>query len=169
MNANDYQTSAARTLITEPDREIPQEDLLCIIGETKLAERHANIVEYLKKGICHQHGVDNKRLAELIQLAEFGKNEYEYTSRIPQSRVMPLWCLAGLVGEMGEVAGLILAYMATGTIDNDRLADEVGDLLWYCAGILTLFGINLADVMQGNIDKLKKRYPDGWNSKDSHH
>lgn len=44
---------------------------------------------------------------------------------------------------------------------------ELGDVLWYVAALCTKFGFDMGDVMAVNIEKLKKRYPDGYNSRDS--
>jgi len=59
------------------------------------------------------------------------------------------------------------------------LQKELGDLLWYLAGIASTLGWDLttvlhpndapqlADVMQANIDKLRVRFPSGWSTADA--
>ena len=44
---------------------------------------------------------------------------------------------------------------------------EVGDLLWFIAEYCTANGWLLEDVMQMNIDKLKARYPEGFDPEKS--
>lgn len=44
---------------------------------------------------------------------------------------------------------------------------ELGDLMWYVAALCTIFGFDLEDVMGANIEKLQKRYPNGYTSADS--
>lgn len=69
----------------------------------------------------------------------------------------------GVAGEAGEVADLIKKHVGHGhDLDDDKLVKELGDVLWYVAGIATARGISLSEVAERNIDKLRKRYPDGF-------
>ena len=47
-------------------------------------------------------------------------------------------------------------------LDKEHLARELGDIAWYLAEAATAIDISLEDIFQANIDKLKKRYPDGF-------
>jgi len=168
MNASDYQSASDRTLILQPDREIPNDDLCRVVSSIKVASKYAAITEYLKKGIFHQHGVNYGRIIKMSQDAENEKwrDDWDVVC-IPQSRVMPLWALSGLVGEAGEIAELVIKYCVTGEVDKERLKDELGDLMWYVSSLCTLFGLNLGDVMEHNVAKLQKRYPNGYRAMDS--
>ena len=42
-------------------------------------------------------------------------------------------------------------------------------MLWYVAQTATGLGVSLADVAQHNIDKLRERYPDGFDPERSVH
>lgn len=69
----------------------------------------------------------------------------------------------GLCGEAGEVADLVKKDAWHGqTLTNERLADELGDVLWYVADMARARGIALEDVAARNIAKLQRRYPDGF-------
>lgn len=69
----------------------------------------------------------------------------------------------GLCGEAGEVADLVKKDAWHGKpLTNERLADELGDVLWYLADIARSRGIPLEDVAYGNIAKLRARYPHGF-------
>ena len=46
---------------------------------------------------------------------------------------------------------------------------ELGDVLWYVAMICHSFGWNMNAIMQMNIDKLKARYPEGFDPDKSLH
>ena len=71
----------------------------------------------------------------------------------------------GLVGEAGEVAEAVKKHVGHGhALDVDAVKKELGDVLWYVAGIATTLGLDLSEVASANIDKLKKRYPDGFTS-----
>ena len=39
---------------------------------------------------------------------------------------------------------------------------ELGDVLWYVAALCRISGVTMEEVMQHNIDKLKARYPEGY-------
>lgn len=108
MTSNEYQLAAARTLIDSPGFEIPDRDMMLIWATLGLAGESGEVVEHIKKGILHEHG-----------------------------------------------------------IDFEKLKLELGDVLWYVSAICTKAGFELSEVMELNINKLKKRYPNGFNSDDS--
>lgn len=69
----------------------------------------------------------------------------------------------GLNGEAGEVIDLLKKHEFQGhQLDRDKLIDELGDVLWYASLMATATGTTLEEVMRRNIDKLMKRYPDGF-------
>ena len=69
----------------------------------------------------------------------------------------------GLCGEAGEVIDLVKKHLAQGhALDKEHLAKELGDVAWYLALTASAIGYSLEDVFQMNIDKLKKRYPEGF-------
>ena len=69
----------------------------------------------------------------------------------------------GLNGEAGEVIDLLKKHEFQGhDLSNEKLIDECGDVLWYCALLADALGFSLEQVMNRNIDKLRKRYPDGF-------
>lgn len=77
--------------------------------------------------------------------------------------------LHGMVGEIGELHS-IYQKMYQGHYDTGEHAmKEVGDLLWFIAEYCTAKGWNLSDVASANIDKLKSRYPDGFDTEHSVH
>ncbi len=85
----------------------------------------------------------------------------EYTG----DEIMMVWNAIGLAGEAGEVADHIKkGVFHRHGIDKDKLVKELGDNLWYIAALCTKLGVTLENVMQLNIDKLRKRYPDGYSS-----
>ena len=74
----------------------------------------------------------------------------------------------GLCGESGEVADLVKkAYMQGHTIDREHVAKELGDVCWYIAEAATAIGYELEEILQMNIDKLKARYPNGFEAEKS--
>ena len=71
----------------------------------------------------------------------------------------------GLCGESGEAIDIVKKWMAQGhELDKEHLAEELGDIAWYLAEAATALELSLEDIMLANLDKLKKRYPNGFNS-----
>lgn len=76
----------------------------------------------------------------------------------------------GLCGESGEVADLVKKATFQGhELDFEHVAKELGDIAWYLALSATAIGYDLETVMQMNIDKLRKRYPEGFDPERSLH
>ncbi len=71
----------------------------------------------------------------------------------------------GLTGEAGEVAEIIKKHLFHATpLDQDALAKELGDCLWYIAAFGTVLGLSLNDIAERNVAKLRKRYPEGFDT-----
>lgn len=71
----------------------------------------------------------------------------------------------GLSGECGEVTDEIKKILGHGKpVDREKILNELGDVLFYTDRVLAAFGFTLEDAMQSNIDKLNKRYPNGFDS-----
>lgn len=69
----------------------------------------------------------------------------------------------GLCGESGEAIDIVKKHLAQGhELDKEHLIKELGDVAWYLAEAATALDVPLEQVFQGNIDKLKKRYPQGF-------
>ena len=76
----------------------------------------------------------------------------------------------GLCGESGEAIDIVKKWLAQGhELNRDALAKELGDIAWYLAETATALDLNLEDVLEANIEKLRKRYPDGFDSERSIH
>lgn len=108
MNTDKYQKLIARTLIDGPDFEISNREMMIILCAIGLAGEAGEVAELVKKGIFHQHG-----------------------------------------------------------LNEEKLKKELGDCLWYIASLCTKLDLSMSEVMEDNIEKLTKRYPNGYSSEDS--
>ncbi len=74
----------------------------------------------------------------------------------------------GLCGESGEAIDIVKKHLAQGhELDREHLIKELGDIAWYLAEVAYILGVPLEDVLQKNIDKLKARYPEGFDAEKS--
>ncbi len=75
---------------------------------------------------------------------------------------------AGLAEEAGEVLGLVRKHVYMGhALDRDRLTRELGDALWCVAAVATSLGVTLEAVAAANLEKLRRRYPEGYSDEAS--
>ena len=74
----------------------------------------------------------------------------------------------GLCGESGEAIDIVKKWLAQGhELDKETLAKELGDICWYLAETATALDLSLEDIMAANIEKLRKRYPEGFDTERS--
>ena len=71
----------------------------------------------------------------------------------------------GLCGESGEAIDIVKKWLAQGhELDREKLAKELGDIAWYLAETAWALDIPLERILRMNLEKLKKRYPDGFDT-----
>lgn len=78
--------------------------------------------------------------------------------------------LMGLNGESGECIDILKKHLfQEHNLDKEHIAKELGDVAWYLAVSANAIGYDLETIMQMNVDKLKARYPDGFDAEHSLH
>ena len=74
----------------------------------------------------------------------------------------------GLCGESGEAIDIVKKHLHQGHgLDKKHLAAELGDIAWYLAEAATALDMELEDILADNIEKLRRRYPDGFKTEAS--
>lgn len=74
----------------------------------------------------------------------------------------------GITGEAGEVADYIKKVLFHNhELSREKLAKELGDVLWYITYLSSILGYDLEEIAQMNIEKLRNRYPNGWDPQNS--
>lgn len=101
-------------------------------------------------------------------------NEYQQkclrTNSVNTKEDMIINGVMGLCGESGEVIDIIKKWYYQGhNLEEKKVIDEVGDVLWYVCSILSGLNVTLEETMEHNIEKLKQRYPNGFDSDKSVH
>lgn len=94
-------------------------------------------------------------------------DHYQFLSRRTQN---PNLCegskrrhaLYGLASEVGEIHSIFQHEYQGKPVQKDKVLDECSDLCWFLCELLDTFDIDFSDVLQYNVEKLKKRYPEGF-------
>lgn len=76
----------------------------------------------------------------------------------------------GLNGEAGEAIDIVKKYMFQGhPLDREHIAKELSDCMWYIAVAAEGCGYTLEEIVNMNVEKLRKRYPNGFTTENSLH
>lgn len=142
-----------------------------VIGELQRQNSYwENCVDDFGKGI--KFGTDNalRWLDEISQLdiEEYQKASTRTINEELNSRNQVFNMVFGLNGEVGEVTDLLKKHYFHGhKLDKEHLKEELGDVMFYIVNLATLYDIDMSEVLQLNVDKLLKRYPNGFSEEDS--
>lgn len=101
-------------------------------------------------------------------------NEYQkLASRTINKKLSPkeglLHSLFGMVSEVGELHGIFQKVYQGHDANEDHIKKEVGDLLWFIAEFCSMHDWKMGDIAQMNIEKLKARFPNGFEAERSLH
>lgn len=100
---------------------------------------------------------------------EYQRNAMRTASSLDCSRLI-LNGVMGLNGEAGECIDIVKKYMFQGhDLNREKLLDELSDVLWYVAITCEGIGTTMDAVMEHNVEKLRKRYPEGFSIERSVH
>jgi NTP pyrophosphatase (non-canonical NTP hydrolase) len=74
----------------------------------------------------------------------------------------------GLCGESGEAIDIVKKWYAHGhELDTEHFVKELGDIASYLAEAATAVGVDLEVILEKNIEKLRKTYPEGFDTERS--
>lgn len=136
---------AASHFQLEIDKAIEALQMLDAIKKKMFYNKHSNALPYV-------HNVE-KSCANLPNEIDYGKNGTSI-----------LHAILGIATEAGE----LLEAIATGKqVDKVNLLEECGDVLWYMAMLMQAIGTDFETVAEGNIAKLRKRYPQKFTEYDA--
>lgn len=77
--------------------------------------------------------------------------------------------LFGMTSEVGELQGIYQKVYQGHEDSEEHRKKECGDLLWFVAEYCTANGWEMSEIAEMNIEKLRKRYPDGFDAEHSLH
>ena len=74
----------------------------------------------------------------------------------------------GIATEAGEFVDPLKKHIFYGKdLDVENLKEEMGDLLWYIGIACDTLGVTVQELMEANIAKLRKRYPEQFTEADA--
>ncbi len=100
-------------------------------------------------------------LKEYQKFCKLTANTYE-----DKEKEILTWGL-GLIGEAGDAIGCIKKTYSQGEDQISGIRENLGDVMWYIAMICNYYNWNMDDLTEENIEKLKKRYPNGFKKEDA--
>ncbi|AKM82629.1 TPA: nucleotide pyrophosphohydrolase [Candidatus Berkelbacteria bacterium] len=101
-----------------------------------------------------------------MDINEYQKLATRTAKNYKNQRALMNWGL-GVAGEAGDIAGCIKKTVFHKNDQSDGVRENIGDTMWYLAMICNTMGWSLEDILEENIDKLRKRYPEGFTFKDA--
>lgn len=103
-----------------------------------------------------------------MTINEYQKEALRTASGMSKEYPLILNGVLGLGGESGECLDIVKKCLFQGHgLDKEHLAEELGDVAWYLAVSAHAIGMDLESILQGNVDKLRRRYPDGFSTERS--
>lgn len=104
-------------------------------------------------------------------------DEYQELARRTQSKEMTYndmlyHALFGMCSELGEIHSIFQHFYQGEGMDGERkaaLVSEAGDLLWFLSEFCDALSITMDDIANANINKLRRRYPYGFDVERSAH
>jgi NTP pyrophosphatase (non-canonical NTP hydrolase) len=102
-----------------------------------------------------------------MQLKEYQEIAQRTETRVRTAGSDVIVPILGLAGEVGELLNEYKKKLRDGDAHEhftDRVAEELGDILWYVAATATKFGLDLEDIAERNIRKTQAR----WGTHDHH-
>lgn len=103
-----------------------------------------------------------------MEINEYQKKAMEFLNPQLNEKDILINGVMGLCGESGEVIDIVKKHLAQGhELNKDKIIEELGDVFWYIAEVAYVLNVKLEDVFTLNIEKLSKRYKNGFSVSDS--
>lgn len=90
------------------------------------------------------------------------------TAKVHKSKKDQLanWGL-GVAGEIGDLVGCIKKTIYHNNNQEEGIRENIGDTMWYLAMICNNLKWNFEEILEENVEKLMKRYPEGFKEKNA--
>ena len=103
-----------------------------------------------------------------MQVNEYQKAAMETLNPALNQKEVLINSVMGLCGESGEAIDIVKKWLMQGhELDKEHLVKELGDVAWYLAEAATALDVPLEVIFQGNLDKLRRRFPNSFDTEAS--
>lgn len=169
MTPNEYQDGAVRTCAPTiimsaiisgfQNKQWVNHPLSLVRDLSKNIEQIKKLMAYGKWGKTVVEEQEMRGAITLYERSAVRSNQMVVDIKtLDSSGLQLLHGLLGLIGELHEV-------MEAMSISPEKLADELGDLLWYMAVMCDAADLKLEDVMIRNNAKLRARFPEKFEAR----
>ena len=153
-----------------PEEMLNNPDVVAPKTKKKVAEKKA---AQAKAGKQEKFEVDLDRYCNFVDrvTSNASKDYQSYIERLTELHQQGCnierldTAASGICAEGGEFMEIVKKMVFQGKPWNDdnreHLIIELGDVLWYVMQACKALDVSIDDVVSGNVDKLKKRYPGG--------
>lgn len=174
MTGNDYQNLALRTSSALNSTALLVNGILGLNGEA--GESADIILECLKPesaekqlaALAVEGSVIGGQIADIVKKTWFQGhmlqlNELDYLADCLVAYAIKVRKVANALNDSGiALKTPELTEDITEFIPTEDIEEELGDVLWYIATTAAGAGVALDDIMEHNIEKLRRRYPEGF-------
>ncbi len=180
------------TVYTVRGRYIVEKKLVILVSAENIEEAKANAQLANKDGydpdyvtekfvvdeVYNHHEQKIEEVRQHIVKEQEGKKEMtatEYQDGVEKTRnkfcseedEMKNYCL-GMSSEVGELIGAIKHHLFHNwELDKPNIVEEMGDIIWYITALARTLNIDLNEILDYNLIKLRERYPDGFDPQKS--
>jgi len=162
MTPEVYLTDSERTMAKFPEGMGMDYQTACkLIDLIQEAVLSCRVADDMKKHLYY-----GKPLPEKQQSMTVSNSHFENIQKLDEREVNLLHAALGKLTEAGEVLENVFAYISSPDQNYDvvNTVEEVGDGWWYDAILLRDANMSMGGCMQRNIDKLRVRYPEKFDS-----
>ncbi|MBQ6333729.1 MAG: nucleoside triphosphate pyrophosphohydrolase family protein [Erysipelotrichaceae bacterium] len=103
-----------------------------------------------------------------MKINEYQKKAMSFLNPAIKKDQIIVNAVMGLSAEAGEALDLVKKQLFQGhDLNRDEMVKELGDVAWYLAEAAYALDIPLQEVLEANIAKLEKRFPEGFSAERS--
>lgn len=101
-----------------------------------------------------------------LDYSEMVQRIFEIETRMPVNVPLLMTASIGLSSETGEFSEVLKKVIFQGKelTEDERyhMKRELGDIMWYLSNAASALGYTLEEIIDENVSKLEKRYPNGF-------
>ena len=97
-----------------------------------------------------------------MELSEYQTRAVATDQRPGEDTTAVLFPIVGLASEVGSLTRHVKKWLRDGDayeLFASEMADEIGDILWYCANVASKLGLSMDKIALANLHKVAGRWP----------